>query len=72
MAMRTCPICRMEQSDENQTCQACAAVFDDSPVGATAAPAPEPEPAAEPAPEIPDDEAAPNGEVPEEETEKAE
>lgn len=70
MAMRTCPICRMEQSDTNQTCQACNAAFDDSPVGATAAPEPKPEP--EPAPEIPDDEAAPNGEVPEEETEKAE
>lgn len=43
MSMKQCPICRMEQSDENQTCQACGAVFDDSPAGATA-PEPEPEP----------------------------
>lgn len=35
MAMKACPVCRMEQSDENQTCQACGAVFDDSPQGAT-------------------------------------
>ena len=35
MAMKACPICRMEQSDENQTCQACGAVFDNSPLGAT-------------------------------------
>ena len=64
MAMRQCPICRMEQSDENQNCAACNAVFDDSPLGATP-PVPEPEPVDE----IPDDEAAPNGEVPETETE---
>lgn len=43
MAMKACPICRMEQSDENQSCQACGAVFDNSPLGATAG-APEPEP----------------------------
>jgi RNA polymerase subunit RPABC4/transcription elongation factor Spt4 len=41
MAMKACPICRMEQSDENQSCQACGATFDDSPQGATAV---EPEP----------------------------
>ncbi len=46
MAMKACPICRMEQSDENQSCQACGAVFDDSPLGATAS-EPEPETEAE-------------------------
>lgn len=35
MAMKACPICRLEQSAENQTCQACGATFDDSPRGAT-------------------------------------
>ena len=45
MAMRQCPICRHEQSAENQNCAACNAVFDDSAVGATAA---EPEPETEP------------------------
>jgi len=33
----------MEQSDENQSCQACGATFDDSPRGATPAAEPEPE-----------------------------
>lgn len=43
MAMKQCPVCRMEQSSENQNCAACNAVFDDSPLGATPATEPEPE-----------------------------
>jgi hypothetical protein len=47
---KQCPLCKMEVDSAAETCPGCAAVFDDSPSGATAVP------------EIPDDEAAPNGE----------
>ena len=52
---KQCPVCRMEVDSAAETCPGCAAVFDNSPAGATA-----------PEPEIPDDEAAPNGEESEE------
>ncbi len=54
---KQCPVCKMEVDSDAETCPGCAAVFDDSPAGATA---PEPD-------ELPDDEAAPNGEESEEE-----
>lgn len=38
---KQCPVCKMEVDSTAETCPGCAAVFDDSPAGATA---PEPEP----------------------------
>lgn len=35
-ANKQCPVCKMEVDSEAETCPGCAAVFDDSPQGATA------------------------------------
>jgi len=39
---KQCPVCKMEVDSEAETCPGCAAVFDNSPAGATA-PTPEPD-----------------------------
>lgn len=38
MANKQCPICKMEQPEENQHCVGCKAVFDTSTKGATPTP----------------------------------
>lgn len=43
-ANKQCPMCRMEVDSKAETCPGCAAVFDDSPRGATAVHEIEPEP----------------------------
>ncbi len=69
---KQCPICRMEVDSNAETCPGCAAVFDDSPTGATP-PAPTIDENDPPdTDEIPDDEAAPNGEAEEAEADTEE
>ena len=45
---KQCPVCKMEVDSEAETCPGCAAVFDDSPAGATAPTPPEPDPETDP------------------------